>query len=76
MGCRNAGPEVLRLASVEALLEGKAADAALLAEAGKLAMDSVVDPPSDLHADAAYRRDLVRTLTVRVLSEALGRAGH
>jgi aerobic carbon-monoxide dehydrogenase medium subunit len=76
IGCRNAGPEVLRLANVEALLEGKAADAALLAEAGKLAMDSVVDPPSDLHADAAYRRDLVRTLTVRVLSEALGRADH
>jgi CO/xanthine dehydrogenase FAD-binding subunit len=76
IGCRNAGPEALRLASVEALLEGKAADAALLAEAGKLAMDSVVDPPSDLHADAAYRRDLVRTLTVRVLSEALGRADH
>ena len=47
----------------------------MLAQAGKLAMESV-EPPSDLHADAAYRRDLVKTLTVRVLGEALRRAGH
>ena len=75
IGYRNVGPDLFRLAKVETLVEGKVADAALLAQAGKLAMESV-EPPSDLHADAAYRRDLVKTLTIRVLGEALRRAGH
>jgi CO/xanthine dehydrogenase FAD-binding subunit len=75
IGYCNAGLDGFRLAAVEALLHGKAADAALLSQAGELAMRSV-DPPADIHADAQYRRDLVRTLTVRVLGEALGRAGQ
>jgi aerobic carbon-monoxide dehydrogenase medium subunit len=75
IGYGNLGLEGFRLASVEALLQGKAVDAALLSRAGELAMHSV-EPPADVHADAQYRRDLVRTLTVRVLGEALGRAGH
>ena len=75
IGYRNVGPNLFRLAKVEALVEGKAADAALIAQAGKLAMESV-EPPSDLHADAAYRRDLVKTLTVRALGEAIRRAGQ
>jgi aerobic carbon-monoxide dehydrogenase medium subunit len=75
IGYGNLGLEGFRLAPVEALLQGKAADAALLLQAGELAMHSV-EPPADIHADAQYRRDLVRTLTVRVLGEALGRAGH
>jgi CO/xanthine dehydrogenase FAD-binding subunit len=33
-----------------------------------------VDPPSDLHADADYRRDLVNALTQRALNEAVDRA--
>jgi aerobic carbon-monoxide dehydrogenase medium subunit len=74
IGYRSVGPEVFRLANVEALLEGKALDPELHSQAGNLAMDSV-DPPPDVHADAAYRRDLVRTLTVRALGEALRRAG-
>ncbi|HXW29410.1 MAG TPA: xanthine dehydrogenase family protein subunit M [Xanthobacteraceae bacterium] len=75
IGYCNAGLDGFRLAPVEALLRGKTADAALLSQAGELAMHSV-DPPADVHADAQYRRDLVRTLTVRVLSQALGRTGH
>jgi CO/xanthine dehydrogenase FAD-binding subunit len=35
-----------------------------------------VDPPSDLHADEAYRRDLVKVLTERVLATAAARARH
>ena len=34
---------------------------------------STCDPTSDVHADAAYRRDLVRALTSRVLAAALAR---
>jgi aerobic carbon-monoxide dehydrogenase medium subunit len=75
IGYRNVGLELSRLPKVESLLEGKSADAALIAKAAGLAMESV-DPPSDVHADAAYRRDLVRSLTVRMLTEALDRAGR
>jgi aerobic carbon-monoxide dehydrogenase medium subunit len=74
IGYRSVGPEVFRLANVEALLEGKALDPELHSQAGNLAMKSV-NPPADVHADTAYRRDLVRTLTVRALDEALRRAG-
>jgi CO/xanthine dehydrogenase FAD-binding subunit len=75
IGYGNAGLDGFRLAPVEALLQGKTPDAALLSQAGELAMHRV-EPPADVHADAQYRRDLVRTLTVRVLDAALGRAGH
>lgn len=75
IGYCNAGLDGFRLAPVETLLRGNTADAALLSQAGELAMRSV-DPPADVHADAQYRRDLVRTLTVRVLSQALGRTGQ
>ena len=62
-----------RVANVEALLEGKTLDPELHSQAGNLAMHSV-NPPADVHADTEYRRDLVRTLTVRALGEALRRA--
>ena len=75
IGYCNVGLDTFRLAQVEALLQGKAADVTLLSQAGELAVQSV-EPPADVHADAAYRRDLVRTLTVRVLEQALGRAGR
>jgi carbon-monoxide dehydrogenase medium subunit len=74
IGYRSVGPDVFRLANVEALLEGKALDPELHSQAGNLAMDTV-NPPADVHADAAYRRDLVRTLTVRALGKAFRRAG-
>jgi CO/xanthine dehydrogenase FAD-binding subunit len=32
-----------------------------------------VNPPEDVHADAAYRRDLVRSLTRRALTAAARR---
>src|SRR5262249_17518819 len=75
IGYRNVGLELSRLPKVESLLEGKSPDATLIAKAAGLAMESV-DPPSDVDADAAYRRDLVRSLTVRMLTEALDRAGR
>ena len=34
-----------------------------------------VDPPDDLHADAAYRRGLVATLVERALRAAAGKGG-
>jgi len=50
---------------------GQPADGADWAGAGKLAR-SLVDPDTDLHASADYRRLLVGVLTERMLSEAVG----
>jgi CO/xanthine dehydrogenase FAD-binding subunit len=47
----------------------------LFTAAAEAAM-TAVDPPSDLHADEAYRRDLVKVLAERVLATAAARAGR
>jgi CO/xanthine dehydrogenase FAD-binding subunit len=36
------------------------------------AVAAAVKPMEDLHADAAYRKDLVRATTQRALEQALG----
>jgi carbon-monoxide dehydrogenase medium subunit len=68
-----AGPVPVRLRAAEAILErvglGEAAIAAAAARAAEL-----VDPDSDVHASAAYRRHLTRVLTGRALKRACERA--
>jgi carbon-monoxide dehydrogenase medium subunit len=61
-----------RLTPVEAILNGRAIDEATIQEASKAAA-AAVDPPDDLHADAAYRRGLVATLVERALARAAAR---
>ncbi|HVC54239.1 MAG TPA: xanthine dehydrogenase family protein subunit M [Stellaceae bacterium] len=63
-----------RLAAAEAALIGERPSAELIALAGELARGEV-DPPSDLHASAGYRRHLVAALAERALSAAVERAG-
>ena len=58
-----------RLTEVETLLNGHAAGEGLFREAAAAAAQAV-DPPDDLHADAAYRRGLVATLVARGLRAA------
>jgi len=48
---------------------------AVFSAAATAAMNAVA-PPSDLHADEAYRRDLVKVLAERVLAAAAARARH
>jgi CO/xanthine dehydrogenase FAD-binding subunit len=55
------GATTFRLPAVEARIEEQPPGAALFAAAAEAAM-TAVDPPSDLHADEAYRRDLVKVL--------------
>ena len=62
------GPTPTRLRPAEDLLAGRALSPAAIAEAGEAA-SSFVDPPGDLHADPAYRRDAVRVLVRRVLEQ-------
>jgi CO/xanthine dehydrogenase FAD-binding subunit len=73
LGFRNVGETIFRMPAIEAQIEGQASSPALFSAAGTAAMNAV-DPPSDLHADEAYRRDLVKILTERVLATAVARA--
>jgi carbon-monoxide dehydrogenase medium subunit len=59
----------IRLADVEAVLNGRRVDADLILQAAAVARDAV-DPADDIHAEAAYRRDLVGVLTERALARA------
>jgi carbon-monoxide dehydrogenase medium subunit len=62
-----------RLPAVEALLEGTAPSQELWEAAGNAAT-AAVDPPSDLHGTAAYRRHVLGVLTRRALARAADRA--
>ena len=58
----------LRLRPVEELITGSALDAGVLA-AAKDAAGGAVDPAGDVHADAAYRRQLTSVLVRRALAD-------
>jgi carbon-monoxide dehydrogenase medium subunit len=73
LGFRNVGEMTFRMPAIEARIEGQPPSAALFSAAATAAMNAV-DPPSDLHADEAYRRDLVKVLAERVLATAAARA--
>jgi carbon-monoxide dehydrogenase medium subunit len=62
----------VRVAAAEAALDGEIPNEATFEAAAAKAAE-IVDPPEDVHADAAYRRDLVRALTRRALSAAARR---
>ena len=64
-----AADRAVRIAAAEAALEGQSPDQTLFEQVAAKAAEAA-DPPEDLHADAAYRRDLVRALTRRALSAA------
>jgi carbon-monoxide dehydrogenase medium subunit len=69
VGVIGACPRPHRLTKVETLLNGYALDDGLIRRAAATAAEEV-DPPDDLHADAAYRRGLVATLVARGLRTA------
>src|SRR5262249_11331263 len=79
--CRNArlatagaSPIPLRLRSAEEILERDGlSDAAIDAAAARAA--ELVDPDTDIHASAAYRRNLTRVLTGRALRRARTKMG-
>ncbi len=66
------GPVLAR--SAGDVLVGQAPSDELLVEAAEAAATADCDPPADIHASAAYRRQLVRTLTRRALTRAVARA--
>ena len=75
IGCRNAGGPTMRSAASEASLEGAAPTPGLIAEIAAAAAEAA-DPNTDVHADVAYRRDLIRSLLRRALTTAVERASR
>jgi carbon-monoxide dehydrogenase medium subunit len=66
IGAIGVGDRPLRLHAVEAVLNGQKLDDVAIENAAKKARESV-DPPSDIHAPAEYRRALLGTLLARAL---------
>ncbi len=67
------GATALRAPAAEALLKGKAPDAALFKQVAQKASEAS-DPSNDVHASADFRRHLVDELTQRALKDAVERA--
>ena len=64
-------PAPMRARNAEKMLEGKQPSPALLEAAAEAAMQEC-SPIDDVRATAAYRRKMVKVLTRRLLTQALG----
>lgn len=73
IGLTNVGPAPIKAYSAEQSLLGKSLDDAAIHAAADLAAASAL-PTSDTRGPAEYKRDMVRTLTIRALRKALSRA--
>jgi aerobic carbon-monoxide dehydrogenase medium subunit len=69
VGAIGVGDRPQRLTAVEAVLNGRIMDEATIAQA-EAAASSAVDPQTDIHASADYRRALVGTMVERALKSA------
>lgn len=70
-----AAPAPVRSAAAEALLQGQRPTEGLFREAGARAAGGL-DPDSDIHASAEYRRQVGAVLARRALTQAATRAGE
>ena len=70
-----AAPTPVRATRAEDALRGRRAGLELFRHAGELAAEDV-EPTADVHADAAYRREVAAVLSYRALKLALKRVPH
>lgn len=68
------GDAAVLSAAAASIIVGSKPDHRIIGEAAAAA-EAAVDPPSDIHATAAYRRSLIGVLTRRGLLRAVERAG-
>jgi len=73
IGLTNVGPVPIKARDAEHSLLGKPLDDASIHQAADLAA-AAAQPTSDTRGPAEYKRDMVRTLTVRALRKARARA--
>jgi CO/xanthine dehydrogenase FAD-binding subunit len=67
------GPAPVRIADAEAILAGKRITAKLLAEVVHIVTERL-DPETDIHASATYRKEVAGVLAARALRAAMDRA--
>ena len=72
IGVGGATDRPLRITAAEGVLTGTDATPDVLREAENIAAETI-DPLEDIHASAAFRRDLVRAMVRRALDQALTR---
>ena len=70
IGITGAGAQPVRATAAEESLRGRNPSEDNLRAAGEQAAQAVDDPMDDIHASAAYRRELVKVLTRRALARA------
>jgi carbon-monoxide dehydrogenase medium subunit len=75
IGLSGVGTTALRGREAEETITGREPSPETWAAAAAAVEDSLRDPPSDVHASAAYRRHLAGVLTRRALERAAHRAG-
>jgi len=75
VGVIGVGDRPQRLPQAEAVLNGRIIDDATIAQA-EAAAAAAVDPQTDIHASADYRRALVGTMVERALESARNRIGE
>jgi len=68
------GDGPVRANTAEEVLVGRPPTAEAIRDAAEAAATRDIDPPADIHASAAYRRQLARVLTTRGLTTAARRA--
>jgi carbon-monoxide dehydrogenase medium subunit len=73
IGVTGLGPKAFRAAAAEKILRGKKASLKLFGEAARQ-VGQGIEPLSDLHASADYRREMAAVYTRRALERALTRA--
>ena len=71
--CTGVGAKAERILAAEEILAGQKIDVDAISKAERIAYEAV-DPQSDFHGDAIYRRELTEILTGRVLRLAAARA--
>jgi len=76
IGMLSVGDGPVEAYQAEAALIGQAPSPEALAAAAEIAATEDIDPGSDIHASAGYRRHLVNVLTQRALKLAFGRASR
>jgi carbon-monoxide dehydrogenase medium subunit len=72
LGIGGATDRPFRIAAAEAVLTGAEGGPGVIREAGNVAAEKI-DPLVDIHASAEYRRDLVRAMVGRALTQASAR---
>ncbi len=74
VGICGAAPVPVRLTAIENTLTGRAVDDAFVEAVATAAYETAYDPVAELHADADYKREMVRVFTRRAVKTALERA--